>query len=92
MATTKSLKALRSFLGLAGYYRRFIKGYGGIAAPMTRMLKKDGFQWNEKAKIAFHQLKETVAQPLVLALPVLTLPFTTECDASGTAVAAVLMQ
>lgn len=55
-----SLKALWGFLSLIGYYLRFIKGCGGIAVPLTRMLKKDGFHWNEEAKVAFYKLKEPV--------------------------------
>ncbi|XP_058746820.1 uncharacterized protein LOC131619773 [Vicia villosa] len=87
-----TLKQLRGFLGLSGYYRRFIKNYADIAAPLTSLLKKDAFQWTQETTKAFNSLKHAITQAPVLSLPDFTIPFTLETDASETGIGGVLSQ
>ena len=85
-------RAVRGFLGLAGYYRKFISHFGGIAASLTKILTKDQFKWSSEAEEAFHKLKEVLTNLLTLRLPDFTQRFVIECDASGTGIGAVLTQ
>jgi hypothetical protein len=88
----RSVRDVRRFLGLAGYYRRFIKNYGAIAEPLTHLLRKGAFQWSDKAIGVFHALQQALTTAPILQLPDFDQPFVVECDASGAGVGAVLHQ
>jgi hypothetical protein len=82
-----------SFVGLAGYYRRFIEGFSKIAKPMTSLLEKGReFKWDEKCQESFDQLKERLMSSPVLVMPDLQKGFDIYCDACGQGLGCVLMQ
>jgi len=88
--TPKNFNALRGFLGLTGYYRRFIQDYGKIARPLTQLLKKGGFGWTDESTRAMDKLKRAMTYAPVLILPGFNVPFCIECDASGKGIGVVL--
>lgn len=89
----QNAKELRSFLGLAGYYRKFVEGFSRIAAPLTELTKDQRrWQWGEEQRSAFNTLKQALSSTPVLVRPDPEKPFTVTTDASGFAVGAVLTQ
>jgi hypothetical protein len=82
-----------SFLGLAGYYRRFIEGFLKISKPMTELLEKDmKFEWTSACEASFQELKKQLTTALILVMPDMEKPFSIYCDASGQGLGCVLMQ
>lgn len=87
----RSVKELRGFLGQSGYYRRFIRGYGLTAKPLTALLRQGVlWQWTEHEQQSFDQLKSAVCQAPVLTLPNFQEQFCVETDTSEQGVGAVL--
>ena len=78
----KSVIEIRSFLGLAGYYRRFIKDFSRLAAPMTRLTRKEvKFDWNDRCEEAFQELKRRLTTTPILIVPDRGQGYTMYCDA-----------
>ncbi|XP_050915829.1 uncharacterized protein LOC127130917 [Lathyrus oleraceus] len=89
----KNASEVRSFLGLAGYYRRFIKGFSQIALPMTRLTRKEiSFKWDSKCEKSFMSLKEKLTIAHVLVIPDPSKSYEVFCDASKKGLGGVLMQ
>jgi hypothetical protein len=89
----KDVRGIKSFIGMVGYYRRFIEGFSKIAKPMTALLaKKVEFKWTPACQESFDTLKRKLTTSPVLILPDVPKPFSVYCDASYTGLGCVLMQ
>ncbi|KAG8490322.1 hypothetical protein CXB51_015498 [Gossypium anomalum] len=89
----KNVSEVRSFLGLAGYYRRFVEGFSTIASPMTKLLQKNvKFEWTDKCQQSFEKLKARLTEALILVQPEPGNEFVIYSDASLTGLGCVLMQ
>ena len=89
----KSVFEIRSFLGLAGYYRRFIEDFSRPAAPMTRLTQKEvKFEWNDRYEKAFQELKRRLTSAPILIVPGRGQRYIVYCDTSKAGLGCVLMQ
>jgi hypothetical protein len=91
--TPQNVSDIRSFLGLVGYYRRFIEGFSKISKHMTELLAKDNtFEWTTRRETNFQELKKRLTMTPVLTMPDMEKPFLIYCDASDQGLGCVLMQ
>ena len=89
----KNVFEIRSFLGLAGYYRRFVKDFSKLAAPMTKLTRKGvKFEWNDACEHSFMELRGRLTSAPILIIPERGLGYVVYCDASRDGLGCVLMQ
>ena len=93
MSPPTTVKAVRSLLGMTGYYRSLIQGYADLAAPLTELTRKNQrFVWTERHQKSFEQLREALITTPILAPPRLDKPYRLYTDASDLAVGGILVQ
>jgi hypothetical protein len=91
--TPMSVTQIRSFHGLAGFYRKFVRDFSSIAAPLHELTKRDlPFAWSDSQEVAFCTLKDKLTHAPLLKLPDFNNVFELECDASGIGLGTVLLQ
>jgi hypothetical protein len=91
--TPQNILDIRSFLGLIGYYRRFIEGFSKISKPVIELLEKSKtFEWTPRRETSFQELKKRLTTTPVLTMPDMEKPFSIYCDVSGQGLGCVLMQ
>ena len=89
----KNLTEVRSFMGICGYYRRFVKNFSAIAAPLFNLMKKDvQFVWDDQCQSAFENLKQHLMTEPILSLPIDDGEYVLDTDASNFALGAILQQ
>jgi hypothetical protein len=88
----KTLKFFHGFLGLTGYYRKYVNHYGKITSPLSNLLKNNSFNWTTATHQAFHALKEDMCTTPIPALPEFKKTFFPEYDASGKGIGSTLMK
>ena len=87
------MKEVREFLGLAGYYRRFVPNFARVAGQLHSLTRQEvSFHWTGECQQSFDRLKQLLSEPPVLAYPDFARPFTLHTDASGKGLGAVLEQ
>jgi hypothetical protein len=91
--TPENVKDIQKFIGLASYYRQYLKSFSTIAAPLTKLTRKNvNFEWTDQCETAFKTIKQALCEAPVLAYPKPGLPYILDCDASDLGVGGIISQ